>query len=135
MSHQRVKEERVVISTHNPTMRTALRLVALTAPLWLIYILGLFLGIFGVFLMPVYFDPNERLIWLLSAFSLGTTTSTMLLLNTLVLTKSKITFPPIKSASLPIEHTRRVAWHWDKDEREAYLRFELQSDEHIDIHY
>ncbi len=130
-----MKQQRVVISTHNPTMRTALRLVALFAPLWAVYIPGLFLGIFGFFLVPVFFDVNERVYWLLGTFCLGLISSAALLVNTLILSKSDIFFPPLKAVNLPINQVERVFWHWDAYEKEAYVRFALATGEHVDIHH
>lgn len=129
-----VKKERVVISTHNSTMRTALRLVALFAPLWAVYIPGLFLGIFGFFLVPVFFDVNDRVYWLLASFSIGAISTAALLVNSLILSKTDITFPPLKAMNLPVEQVKRISWHWDAYEREIYLRFWVD-DEHVDIHH
>lgn len=129
-----VKKERVVISTHNSTMRTALRLVALFAPLWAVYILGLFLGIFGFFLVPVYFDVNDRVYWLLASFSIGVISTAALLVNSLVLSKTHVAFPPLKAMNLPVEQVKRISWHWDAYEREIYLRFWV-NDDHVDIHH
>ncbi|RTL36662.1 MAG: serine/threonine protein kinase [Candidatus Melainabacteria bacterium] len=129
-----VKKERVVISTHNSTMRTALRLAALLAPLWAVYIPALFLGIFGFYLVPVFFDVNERIYLLLGSFALGSVSTAALLINTLVLTKSKISFPPLKAMQVPIVDVDRLCWHWDDYEKEIYLRFWVGSD-HVDIHH
>ncbi|MBS1954196.1 MAG: serine/threonine protein kinase [Cyanobacteria bacterium SZAS-4] len=129
-----MKKERVVISTHNSTMRTALRLVALFAPLWAVYIPGLFLGIFGFFLVPVYFDVNDRIYWLLASFSIGAISTAALLVNSLILSKTDITFPPLKAMNLPVEQVKRISWHWDAYEHEVYLRFWVR-DEHVDIHH
>ncbi len=115
-------------------MRTALRLVALFAPLWAVYIPGLFLGIFGFFLVPVYFDVNDRVYWLLASFSIGAISTAALLVNSLILSKTNITFPPLKAVNLPIEQVERICWHWDAYEREIYLRFWMNS-EHVDIHH
>ena len=109
-------------------------MVALLAPFWAIYVPGMFLGIFGFFLAPIFFDPNSRLCWMMASFAIGLVGTTMLLLNTLVLGPSRIVFPPIKSASVPIDEVKKVAWFWDPIEREAYMRFSLQSGEDIDIH-
>lgn len=115
-------------------MRTALRLVALLAPLWAIYIPGLFLGIFGFYLVPVFFDVNERIYWLLGSFTLGLVSTAALLVNTLVLSKKTISFPPLKALHVPIENVDRLCWHWDTYEKEIYLRFWVD-DDHVDIHH
>jgi serine/threonine protein kinase len=129
-----VKQERVVISTQNSTMRTALRLVALFAPLWAIYIPGLFLGIFGFFLVPVFFAVNDRIYWLLASFCLCLISTAALMVNTLILSKKDIYFPPLKAMNLPINAVEQVYWHWDAYEKQAYMRFSLNTGEHIDIH-
>ncbi|HEY9684316.1 MAG TPA: serine/threonine-protein kinase [Drouetiella sp.] len=129
-----MKKERVVISTQNATMRTALRVVALLAPLWAVYIPGLFLGLFGFYIFPVFFDVNERIYLLLGSFALGTVSTAALLVNTLVLSKSTASFPPLKALHVPIENVHRLSWHWDAYEKEIYLRF-LVGREHVDIHH
>lgn len=130
-----MKKDRVVISAHNSTMRTAFRLVALTAPFWAIYVPGLFLGIFGFFLDPIFFDANERIFWMLFSMGLGLTLTVLLLLNTLILSTRRAVFPPLKAASIPITEIKRVSWFFDPIERQAYMRFTLSSDDHIDMHY
>lgn len=127
-------EDRVVISAHNPTMRTALRLVALTAPYWAVYVPGLFLGIYGLYIHPIFFDQTDRIIWLLGPFALGISLTCLLLSNTLILRKERIEFPPLKAANLPINDVISVKWYWDALEREIYLRFSLANRELIDIH-
>jgi|694.fasta_scaffold33064_5 tRNA A-37 threonylcarbamoyl transferase component Bud32 len=129
-----VKKERVVISTQNATMRTALRVVALLAPLWAVYIPGLFLGIFGFYLVPVFFDVNERVYLLLGSFALASITTAALLVNTLVLSKTTASFPPLKALHVPIQNVERLSWHWDDYEKEIYLRFKVGR-EHVDIHH
>ena len=130
-----VKQQRVTISMHNPTMRTALRLVALTAPIWAIYIPFQFLGIFGFFIDPLFFDSNFRIAWMVGGTSLGVIFTTLLLLNTLILSKDKVVFPPMKAATLPIDDVIEIEWYWDPSEKEAYVRFWLESARHIDIHH
>lgn len=129
-----VKQERVVISAHNPTMRTALRVVALTAPVWAIYIPFQFLGIFGFFIDPLFFDANYRIFWMLGAMTTGALVTTLLLLNTLVVSKDRIVFPPLKAATHLIDDVREVHWFWDPLEKEAYLRCHFSKAAHIDIH-
>ena len=129
-----VKQERVVISAHNPTMRTAFRLVALTAPIWAVYVPFQFLGIMGFFIDPLFFDSNSRVLWMLGALTTGVTVTTLLTLNTLVVKKSKIVFPPLKAAQHDIENMRAVMWFWDPDEKEGYLRFHFRYGSSIDIH-
>ncbi|HEY9785303.1 MAG TPA: serine/threonine-protein kinase [Candidatus Obscuribacterales bacterium] len=130
-----MKKDRVVISAHNATMRTAFRLVALTAPFWALYVPGIFLGAFGFFIDPLYFAANERIFWMLFSFGMGTSLTALLSLNTLILQNNKIIFPPLKSASFDIHRLRRVHWFFDPLEREAYLRFTLHSGDPIDIHH
>jgi serine/threonine protein kinase len=115
-------------------MRTALRLAALTAPIWAIYIPFQFLGIFGFFINPLLRESDYRIYWMLGTLATGVTITTLLLLNTLVLRKDKVVFPPLKAAAHKIENVREVGWFWDTVEREAYLRFQFDSAEHIDIH-
>lgn len=131
-----VKRERVVISAHNATMRTVFRLVALTAPFWAVYIPGIFFGVLGFYLVPIFFDPNERIFWMLFSFSAGLTLTCMLSVNTLVLSEQRIVFPPLRAATLPISRVRKVEWYWDSHEQEAYMRFSFELGEKpIDIHY
>ena len=136
-----VKQERVVISAHNPTMRTALRLTALTAPIWAVYIPLQFLGIMGFLIDPLFFESNYRVFWMLGASTAGVTVTTLLLLNTLVIKKDLVSFPPLKAATHDIENIREVCWFWDPAEKEGYLRFyfafadfEFGRADFIDIH-
>jgi serine/threonine protein kinase len=130
-----VKEERVVISTHNSTMRTLLRLVALTAPFWAVYVPLKFLEVMGFFIHWTLFDQYNTVGWLLGSFSVGLTLTLLLLTNTLILSRRGVAFPPLKAATLDITKVRQVDWHWDRLEREAYMRFLLETGDYIDIHH
>jgi tRNA A-37 threonylcarbamoyl transferase component Bud32 len=116
-------------------MRTALRMVALTAPFWAIYVPGTLMGGLGMFYSPEFLDPSERLYWMLGPLGFGTILTALLLCNTLLLSKQQVVFPPLKSASIPPGDVRKVEWFWDKVERETYLRFHIEPGNHIDIHH
>ncbi|MBI2811254.1 MAG: protein kinase, partial [Candidatus Melainabacteria bacterium] len=76
----------------------------------------------------------DRVYWLLASFCIGAVSTAALLVNSLVLSKKDITFPPLKAMNLPIEQVERIFWHWDAYEREIYLRFWMGG-EHVDIHH
>ncbi len=129
-----MKEHRVKISTHNPTMRTALRMVALTSPFWALLVIGQFLGVLGFFLSPVIYDSFGRIVVMLLEFLTGAGLTALLLSNSLVLRKKHIDFPPLKAARVSSEKIERIAWHWDSFEKEAYLRFFIGNSDFVDIH-